>query len=280
MFGLPQQYHDSSHMDEPQEVPGCLLVPGRHTPVLLDPVDEPFGKVAFLVKNLIIFSLEDPILLRRNHGIRTGGHDRLDEIISVISLVRDHRIGIMTFNQGLALIDVGLLSPRQDELDGVPQTVDGDMQLGSEPAPRASQGLVGTPFFTAPAACWWARITVLSRISHSKSGSFITSKTRAQTPLADQRSNRFHTEFHLPKRSGMSRQGAPVLPIQSTASTKRRLSLAVTPGSPARPGRKSSIRSQCSSAIAWRCMGRARRGRNHSGDYLSYENHPDIVHTA
>ena len=91
-------------------------------------------------------------------------------------------IGIMTFDQGHALADVGFLSPGQDELDGVPQAVDSEMQLGPETATRASRRLVGAPFFAAPAACWWARITVLSRISHSRSGSCSASNRFRQRP--------------------------------------------------------------------------------------------------
>jgi hypothetical protein len=153
MSGLEKQDHDCSHMNEAQEIAGRLLVPRRDTTVLLHPIDEPLGEVAFLVKKFVILSLEDPILLWRDHRHRPGGLDRRDEIIPVISLIRDHRLGIMTFDQCLALTDVGLLSPGQDELDGVAQPVDGDVQLGPEPAPRASQCLVGAPLFTAPAAC-------------------------------------------------------------------------------------------------------------------------------
>ena len=122
-------------MNEPQEVAGRLVVPGRDTPELFDPVDEPLRKIAFLVNILIILSLENPILLWRNHGHRSGGLDRRNKFISVITLISDHCIGIMTFNQWHALVDVGLLAAGQDELDGVPQAVDRDVQLGPEPAP-------------------------------------------------------------------------------------------------------------------------------------------------
>jgi hypothetical protein len=165
----------------------------------------------------IIITLDNSFLLRRDHRLRPTCLDRRDEIITVRLLVHDRYFGIMTFDKFYILVGVRLLSAGQDELNRVAQSVDSELQLGPEPTSGASQGLVGVPFLTAPAACWWARIRVLSRISHSKSGSFIASKTRAQTPLADQRSNRLHTEFHLPKRSGMSRQRAPVLPIQRTA---------------------------------------------------------------
>jgi len=130
-----------------------------------------------------------------------------------------------------ALVNVGFLLPGRDGLDGVSQPVHGGVQLGPEPAPEASQRLVGAPFFAAPAKCWWVRIMVLPRMSHTRSGSFNALKTHSQTPLADQRSNRLQIEFQFPKRSGRSRHGAPVLATQRTALTKRRLPEAVTPGS-------------------------------------------------
>ncbi len=41
-------------------------------------------------------------------------------------------------------------------------TVDDDMDFGAQPASRASDGVIRTPFFP-PAACWWARTTEESR---------------------------------------------------------------------------------------------------------------------
>ncbi len=37
-----------------------------------------------------------------------------------------------------------------------------DVDFGAQPASRASDGVVRTPFFP-PAACWWARTTEASR---------------------------------------------------------------------------------------------------------------------
>ena len=132
-------------MNEPQEVPSRLLIPCRHPTVLLDPVDEPLRQVALLIKMLVILSLENPILPRRDHRGRSAGLDGRNELIPVISLICDHCISIVTFDQCSALIDVGLLSPGQDQLDRVAQPVYSDVQLGREAAARASQGLVGAP---------------------------------------------------------------------------------------------------------------------------------------
>ncbi len=49
--------------------------------------------------------------------------------------------------------------------DGVPGRLkadDDDVDFGAQPASRASDGVVRTPFFP-PAACWWARTTEESR---------------------------------------------------------------------------------------------------------------------
>src|SRR5581483_4500298 len=74
--------------------------------------------------------------------------------------------------------------------------------------------------------------------------------------------------FQLPNRSGRPRQGAPVLAIPGTASTNRRLSLATFPG---RPGRRSLIRSQSASEIAWRCrIGGPPCPRNRAATYPNH----------
>src|SRR5262249_48872240 len=149
---------------------------------------------------------------------------------------------------------VGRLAGRQDQGDRQTESDDRCVDFGAESTATAAQrfGFRTAVFWGAPAACWCARITVESKLSHSRSGSCKDSYTRCQTPLRDQRSNRFQTLPHLPKRSGRSRHGDPVLAIQRTASTNRRLSLAVTPGSPGWPESRCLIRSQFSSEIAWR----------------------------
>ncbi len=165
-------------------------------------------------------------------------------------------------NEGQAVAGDLLVAggPAPVVLDLVPKpldqvAVDRRMELGAKAAAAASQRFrLGTAvFFRVPAACWCARTMVESRISHSPSGTCRVSNTRCQIPLGAQRLQRFQTLYQLPKRSGRSRQGAPDLAIQRTASTNKRLSWAVTPGSPALPARRSWIRSQCSSEFAWRC---------------------------
>src|SRR6202522_4409067 len=128
----------------------------------------------------------------------------------------------------------------------------------------------------APAAWGWARTTGESRTSHSRFGSWKSPKSLCHMPLRAQRSKGRQMVFHLPKYSGRSRHGAPVLAIHRMASMKRRLSLAGAPRATARAGRRSLIRSQSSSRMAWR------GGMGSSGKWLSvycllnYSGHPRI----
>src|SRR5262249_45222658 len=79
-----------------------------------------------------------------------------------------------------------------------------------------------------------------------------TLKRRSQMPLRDHLLNRVNTLFHLPNADGRSRHGAPVRKIQSTASTKRRLSSPVRPLSPSLPGTRLDIRDHCTSVSSRR----------------------------
>src|SRR3954453_14281818 len=89
---------------------------------------------------------------------------------------------------------------------------------------------------------------VPSTRAYSKSGSSDRhSKTRAKTPPFTQRRKRWKTLFQWPKSLGRSRHGTPVRTRHSTASRKRRLSLAVAPGSQALPGNSGAIFSQTAS---------------------------------
>ena len=78
--------------------------------------------------------------------------------------------------------------------------------------------------------------------------------TRSHTPFSRQREKRTKVRCQCPSSSGRSRHGLPVRMIHSTASTKRRLSLAVTPRSVALPGKSCSMRSHWSSRSIFRSI--------------------------
>src|SRR6478752_6314450 len=83
---------------------------------------------------------------------------------------------------------------------------------------------------------------VASTMAYSMSGSSEqASKSRMKTSALTQSRYRLKTVFHLPKKAGRSRHGLLVRTIQSTASTKRRLSLPLRPGSLGLPRQCGSI---------------------------------------
>ena len=85
------------------------------------------------------------------------------------------------------------------------------MDFGREAAARAAERfLFLIPPFT-PAACWCARTIVESMACSSSAGGpreASVSNAASQTPSLLQREKRTKTEFQLPYRSGISRQGA------------------------------------------------------------------------
>ena len=77
---------------------------------------------------------------------------------------------------------------------------------------------------------------VASTKAYSRSGSSETaSNSRCQTSAFTQSRKRVKTLFQFPNEGGRSRQGLPVRTIHSTASTNKRLSLPLRPGSPGLP---------------------------------------------
>jgi hypothetical protein len=101
------------------------------------------------------------------------------------------------------------------------------VDFGGKAPPRTSQSLCGLAavFFNAPAACWWARILVLSiKICFAILQSFAWSLSHNffQRPRASHLLNRLYTASQWPKASGKSRQGMPVRARYNTASINMR----------------------------------------------------------
>ena len=239
-------------MDEPQEVSGGFFVAGGDSTKMFDAVDKAFDLVAAAVLSAQQASRDGASGPRRDHGGAAAVADLLDELVAVVPFVRDQVARFVIRQQPHRLSHIVRLSGRHGQFDRTPLGLNGQVQLGAESATRPTEGLVLAPFFLAPAACWWARMTVESSIRHSRSGSCQACKRRPHTPRLDQRLNRWKTEFHAPNRSGRSRHGAPVRAIHKTALMKPRLSSAVCPGSPGLPGTQSLILFHCSSETSCR----------------------------
>src|SRR5689334_1150796 len=231
---------------------GPLVVAGGDRPVLRQRTEEALHQVTRLVEVLVVRARVLAVGVGRDHGRLAGllqGSE--DALVGVERLVGDQRVRGELGQQDIGAFEVVRLPQRGREPGRVAERVHERVDLGAQAAPAAPDRLVAAPFLTAPALCWWARTTELSIIAYPLSASPAEGrKILSHTPVLAQRQKRVWTFFQAPNRSGRSRQGMPARYRYSTASTNRRLSLAVTPTHPARPGSRSLILSHWSSRRA------------------------------
>jgi hypothetical protein len=80
----------------------AVLVAGRHTPLLLDPIDESLHNVASLVQNRIVLPPFLAILTWRDHNNRPLRLDGIEQSSAVIPLIGDCGLRLML---GLSTLD-------------------------------------------------------------------------------------------------------------------------------------------------------------------------------
>lgn len=197
---------------------------------------------------LVITSEHLSIGFRRNYCRGVHCLDTVNEAGGIKGFVgHDSTYVVHAIDEIGSFGDVVSFATCQTEARQIAQPINRRMNFSAQPPTRAAKTLLPV-FFGAPAACWCARTMVLSRNTSSKSASSQSlAKSACQTPLSAQREKRLNTVFHGPKLVGRSRQGAPVLAIQSTDSINKRLSVPLRPRSPALPCNMGSIRNHWSS---------------------------------
>ncbi len=128
---------------------------GRDASEVLELVEEAFDEIALAVQVMGYGALLPAIPLGRDVGARAMVGDAFEDGAGVIAAVGD---GVPGRHGSL----VGGLARGEREAARQAKAVDDDVDFGAQPASRASDGVVRTPFFP-PAACWWARTTEESR---------------------------------------------------------------------------------------------------------------------
>jgi hypothetical protein len=220
---------------------------------MLDFIDEPLDQIAVPVDVRVIGDCLRARPAWRDHGFSTGIGNAGTKAIGVVTLVGEQVLETKAFDQAFGLDDVVDLAWRQDEPNRIAESVNADVDFGTQAAARTPDRLIFASPFLAPAACWCARTMVESMIRYSKSGSSTrASKMRCQTPFLAQRRKRWNTLFQWPNSAGRSRHGAPARTSHSTASTNKRLSSPCRPLSPSLPGISGSMRCHCALVSARR----------------------------
>lgn len=126
--------------------------------------EEPLDEVALAVEPFAEARLPLAVALGRDVGRGALFLDQITDAVGVIGLVRQHYgAWAEMVEQLIGDLPIVRLPGGQTEPDREPLRVDDDVDLGREPASAATEAMIWTPFF-AVAACWCARIEVLSII--------------------------------------------------------------------------------------------------------------------
>jgi hypothetical protein len=96
-------------------------------------------------------------VVRRGWEGITGGDlpvgEGLNEAVGVVCLVGDERSWIGMLEQRLAASEIVVLSWRENELDGIAESIDQSVNFRAQSA-AGSTDCLRAVFFRAPALCW------------------------------------------------------------------------------------------------------------------------------
>src|SRR3954464_5856906 len=183
-----------------------------------------------------------------------------DDVIAVERRVADQRAECDPVDERRHADRVEPLPWQEHEAHEVAERVGEGQDLGGQAAFGAADGLALRPPL-APCPWRWTFTMVASTRAYSRSGSSETaSNSRCQTFAFTQSRKRVKMLFQCPNEGGRSRQGLPVRTTHKTASTNRRLSLPLRPGSPGLPRQRGSIFAHWASGSTKRSI----RGVKHS----------------
>ncbi len=122
---------------------------------MLELAEEAFDAVAFLVEIGVVRTLDLAVALGRDDDLGAIFSNPVGEMVGIVSLVGEGRLGLDTVDQIMGKRDVVALAGRADQSDGKPERFGGGMDLGAQAAARPTQTLGIRPPLTlrAPAAC-------------------------------------------------------------------------------------------------------------------------------
>lgn len=236
----PHQNDRRAQRDPGHETCKRFLIARSNPAQWLDFVEKSLDPIAVLVARLVVVGKPFSGRAAWNDGHGTLRLNISPECVTVISLISKNIMRPLAFPSpfGLRPLVGGPLG--HAEFYWIAWCIDDRVNLAAQtaaPAPKTFLLRAVALFGGVPAACGCARTMVASRILSSRLAAMESNlNTVSPMPWSAPLRNRFQTLCQCPKRSGQSRQGAPVLAIQITASTNCRLSWAGCPTVPNRPG--------------------------------------------
>lgn len=115
---------------------------------------EGFDEVALLIAFGVVGPGGEAVGLRRNNGLNALVVKPLEHpFFGVVSSVGQKLPSLQVAQQGVSPLQVVRLTGREEETRRVAERVTGGVNLRTQSAAAASDGLVFAPFFRAPALC-------------------------------------------------------------------------------------------------------------------------------
>src|SRR5215204_2322579 len=213
MLGVSSIEPDESggEVNAGQEASGGFVVAGGDGPELLELGKEVLDQVPGLIEVFVKGARYLAGFARWDDRHLAGFSQRFAHPrVGIERLVGDDDIGLDLRKERVRPLQIMSLARREQKAGRIAERIDGGVDFGAQPAARASDGLILTPFLRAPALCWWARTMVEAIIAYALSASSDRYlKTFSQTPLFAHRLNRVWIVSGSPNRSGKSRHGMP-----------------------------------------------------------------------
>src|SRR5215210_5412384 len=196
----------------------------------------------------------------RDHDLGAALIEIGDDVIAVEGCIGDQGTKFDALDQRCDPDGIEALSGQQHEADEIAQGIGEGQDFGRHAALGAADGLARSPPF-APCPWRWILTIVASTMAYSMSGSSeAASKSRLKISAFTQSRYRLKTVLQGPNSAGRSRQGLPVRAIHSTASTNRRLSAPLRPGSDFFPRQCGSILAHWASVSTNRSIASLKHG--------------------
>jgi hypothetical protein len=141
-------------MDGGEEVARGFVVACGDGPELLELGEEGLDQMPCLVEVSIVAAVNPTVVPGRDdHGL-AGSDEWIDDpVVGVERLVSDQGLGLQRWQELIGPRQIMRPTAGQAEPDRVAQRIDQGMDLGAQPAPRATDRLVLAGFFWAPALC-------------------------------------------------------------------------------------------------------------------------------
>ena len=127
--------------DERFVAPVQLVVSGCDSAKVLYPTEEALDEFTPFIEVAVRGPRLDTVCSRRNHRLRTGREDSVDQGLRVVGFIGSNRNGLDSFKQRLRFAPVGHLSGCQPPVYEVTEGFDQGMDLRCQSATRSANGL-------------------------------------------------------------------------------------------------------------------------------------------